>query len=315
MSPESMWRQHKMRSNWRYTHMLLLARIPWQPVERMPTRVRKWWRMRRTGIVCQFQMCVSVFAVWHRCVVSSCLQSSCRLWMSKGEFPNRSNWRCEWLFWIIDVHFTCIRVTLAALSVNVVQNAMATAIVHRADLPVSTVRAKILAWVPVALAPTAICAAWHQCAAVRVTWPAIRLSAAVHSPKMICAARIHVARMLNACPDTTTPAKNVQCAPVCPATPVIRSAIVCVANARATASALTIVRASTTRALIRVWDNAVRMPFARLAVIWPPANVPMDGKGTPWFHAVSREASLLPDTTRRSRRARRSHQQYQLEQK
>lgn len=120
--------------------------------------------------------------------------------------------------------------------------------------------------------------------------------------QLTCADRIHAERMPNACQATTIPAKSVQCAPVCPATLAIRWHIAPVANVRVTSNAPTIVRVWITRASIRASANAVRMPFARLAVTWPSAGAHKATMATRWYRAVRQGASPLPDTIRKSKR-------------
>lgn len=72
----------------------------------------------------------------------------------------------------------------------------------------------------------------------------------------------------------------------------------CAANARATANAQIIGRASTINVSIHASVNAARMLFALLVGIWPHANVQMDGKVMLSCHVAKRDRSQSQDITK-----------------
>lgn len=197
--------------------------------------------------------------------------------------------------------FTSDRVTSEARTPNVVLNAMVIVIVHLAVRPVSTAFVRARASEPAVLVPIVIYVDWRPSAVVHVTWPAIHLLAAVHLPKKICAARIHVAPMHNASLAMTTPARNGPSAPVYPATPVIRWATVSAASVKAMPNARIIGHASITLAWIHALDNVARTQFVRHVAIWLCANAHPDLLAMHWYRVANREVFQWPDTTRSRR--------------
>lgn len=167
--------------------------------------------------------------------------------MSKGKYPPQ--FRFDLI--VNSFLFTSDRVTSEARTPNVVPNVMVIVTVQLVVRPASMAFVRARAWVPVVLEPIAIYVDWHRCAVAHVTWPAIHLLAAVHSPKKICAVQIHAAQMRNASPAMTIPAKNGPSAPVYPAILAIHWATVSAASVKAMPNVQTIGHASITPVWIR----------------------------------------------------------------